>query len=646
MTTELNKNNVGLTPFSQRLTTDLKKNSNTSRIRAYSTTSSSSLSSLSVIERNQRPISGNSIQSNNSNDLFSITRHISEHNSSDSDILLKQKNLQKQTQLMKKKTNNETILTPSQRYRLRKSKTQSTIRNISKYNDLGENYEEHPITESMLWNIPLATTSTTSFINENKNNMKKIDPISTTFDKLSGSFQQPTTMIPGVGDTTISSESKFMESTSFYLSNLYNDIEMELSKKYLTERESSADFLSFECKRLSESGLEDLRLISRDKIACTSNGRPSWLPPKSLNERKYDQILIRETMNNASTDQLSRHNRISQRIELNKKNKLATYGLLDKGLNRNSSIFSLRKIVWETPIDMSIRNKIYGDLLHMDIFIGNYIEPFQYLINVLNRSSFPNTKEFEITQLINENIKIKNDSNFNNIIKDLKMLLRLKSISQYGLTYGDELIFYHLLLESPNNKDVNSLIEIWQIENIIQLTCFNETVIDKYNSNILEPNGVFGTTLIGKEGFEDEFNASCLNFTTWWSIMQRIDHDLFMWMLDIIIVNNSQSSQKASSMFEINILERKDDKLNEGEIPWETYKEKNISSNYKILISLTLHVLLNHHFGFNNLSELARIKDDKNLCIPLPLDFMDTQEEINDIYNAFVSKWSNYYKKF
>ncbi|CAI4937380.1 ANL_HP_G0206560.mRNA.1.CDS.1 [Saccharomyces cerevisiae] len=89
---------------------------------------------------------------------------------------------------------------------------------------------------------------------------------------------------------------------------------------------------------------------------------------------------------------------------------------------------------------------------------------------------------------------------------------------------------------------------------------------------------------------------SISQINTWWNILQRMDHKLFMWVMDVIIVHNGQNFANYPSKMEI-------------------FKDK-VVVNYKILVSLIVNVLLNYHFGYDNLETFIRF-DDKYFCIPL-----------------------------
>lgn len=79
-----------------------------------------------------------------------------------------------------------------------------------------------------------------------------------------------------------------------------------------------------------------------------------------------------------------------------------------------------------------------------------------------------------------------------------------------------------------------------------------------------------------------------------------------------------------------------------SEVNWDVYRDNKVLINYQILISFALNVLLNYHFGFNDLKSLADVKD-KNFCIPIS---EENYLDIDEINSLFVGKWKHYFKKF
>lgn len=102
-----------------------------------------------------------------------------------------------------------------------------------------------------------------------------------------------------------------------------------------------------------------------------------------------------------------------------------------------------------------------------------------------------------------------------------------------------------------------------------------------------------------------------------------------MWIMDIIVIENCQCFTNK----QINKDQLRDKN-------WDYYVNKYVVVNYKILASLAASVLLDYHFGFNDLKHLERI--DKKFCIPLYSE--DT--ECNIINSSFIKKWHHQYKKY
>lgn len=611
---------------------------------------------------------------------------------------------------------NTSRLTPSQKFRMRRANGSSNLRKSIKgkekfYEEQEQNMDlqEGDIDGSLIWNIPMASLSTSSFLinndnkintntntttfNNNNNKLKPqqansiISPSSPTFkrnskygrnlsnDNLSinssmnsvtssefnytkppsilgnrksaislfsnssNNNQQynldfstlPPSPIPGVDNMT---DFQYMENTSRDITSVYLHNSSTLSQYKLTERTQSADTLPLQMKDASDQGMEDLLLVSGEKMDLISSSRPSWLPPKDSTEKKLHEEVIRKTLSCASMEQLEKGKDRDEQILKNETNRQKYILLLNRGITRNSSIKDLKKIILETNINDDLRFSIYNELLQSEengIITEFYMENFDNMMHILNRMQFPKDKELEIERLISKRLinrincygKPMNEDVYNK----LYLLLQLKSISSQGLCPGDELLFYHLLL-SESHKSLN---DVWKITNLIQMTCFNDKIKDKFNSKILDKNGISGNYLFEKSGFELEFNENVLNFDNFWNIFERIEHELFMWILDFIIIQNGQS-------FKNNPINKKDW---EGK-SWEEYKNKRVILNYKILISLTLNVLLNYHFGYNDLKSLGDVEDSK-FCIPIRVEGILEAEEISRL---FIGRWQHYYKRF
>lgn len=542
---------------------------------------------------------------------------------------------------------NKVPLTASQRYRLRREQNETSLRNSIKkkerfYEDQEQVMElqEGDIDDTLIWNIPMASFSTSSFLNSTAPHGFKLGQgtkailqqhkhpiVSKNGPFVPGLdfFDMPTSPIPGVSKIT---DFQYIQNTTKKLSDVYINSSERLSKSKLSERANSASFLPLDLKEASENGMEDLLLISEDKLELMSNSRPSWLPPKDPEERKIHETQISKSISMASIEQLDRNKDREQRLIRNETNRQKFVLLLDRDVTRNSSIKSLQKVIWETPFSNEVRLQMYSTILQSDVKLitKKYIDPFTDLLEIVNGMDFPKGKEVELERLINKSINSKrNDLGI--MSKDLMLMLKIKSISTQGLLVGDELLFHHFL----QDESFKTLSEVWEAVNLIQMTCFNDLCQEKYDSKIISKKGIVANYLLRNNDFKDEFNSTCLNFNTWWNILERVDHTLFMWIMDIIVVHNAQCFK--NDPVKETLFQNQD---------WDYYKSKKVSINYKILLSFVLNILLNYHFGFIDLKALADL-EDKNFCIPIPMDDLIDKESVDGL---FIRKWLHYYKKF
>ncbi|AQZ11834.1 SBE2 (YDR351W) and SBE22 (YHR103W) [Zygosaccharomyces parabailii] len=587
----------------------------------------------------------------------------------------------------------KTPLTPSQRYRLRKSQNETalrqSIRKKEKFYDEQEantQLKNDNFESSLVWNVPMASFSTNSFLegadvqasshrsqdhhyrhqhnhhhhkqhsrnhsdpsfggNANKDsavaggdssgrsplshrkqqhNQRKGLPQPGSNLSFLNFYDMPTSPIPGLNGT---SDFQYMQQASQTLSSVYENSSHTLSQSKLSERSYSADYLPMEFKTASDLGFEDLILVSDNKLEVTSHSRPSWLPPKSPEERKMHEEQISKSTSMASIEQLDRNKEKEERLLRNETNRQKYVLLLDRGITRNSSLQSLKKIIWETALTDEVRRNVYDEILQSDAraVTTHYLESYEDMSNLLEKMDFPGAKEKEIEQLIDAGVRNKLPGQ-EEISPELLPMLKMKSISRQGLQPGDELLFHHFLM----SDSFKSSQEVWETANLVQMTCFNDLCKEKYDTRILNSRGIVANYLLRSDDFKDEFNPTTLNSTTWWNVLQRVSHGLFMWIMDIIVVANNQCYKKYPV--------RPDDYENKS---WECYRSNRVVQNYKILLAFGLNVLLNYHFGFNDLKSLSSL-DDPNFTIPMPLDHLLDADAINSM---FIRKWLHYYKKF
>ncbi|AEY95413.1 FACL105Cp [Eremothecium gossypii FDAG1] len=537
-------------------------------------------------------------------------------------------------------------LTPSQRYRLRREQNKVALQNSIKQREVF--YEEQErgsrgrsaslkgvlglphavdelsedISDYLGWDVPVVSPTTGPFLAAAERSEKHTDRRPGVARSRSSTYvdhTMPPSPIPGIQKT---SDLEFFTETSKKLSCVYLDTSKETSKSKLYERSQSAELLPIEFKAASDEGMEDLKLVSSGKMAVCSNSRPSWLPPKDTEERARHERQIRQTIDIASLSQIDRTKERAERDTRDEKNRKRLAQLVERGLVRKSTLTELKKICWETSLPPDSRFQIYTTLLQSDtakLIEEQYIDNFDQVDALFRSMQFPNAKLAEIQAMLACTPCTANVAPAD----DLIYLLQLKAISRQGLLLGDPLLVHHLL-----QVGCYSTREIWVLVNILQLTCFNETTKDKYDRRIISSRGTVSTALSADKTFAQEFNSKCLNFTTWWHLMARLDHAVFMWCLDIIVAENSQP-------FKSNPIIR--DKLNGKD--WDYYRDLHVVVNYRIICALTLTVLLSYHFGFNNLYDLSFVDPAFQIIGP-------EQGDLGDVHATFIKKWHHNYKKF
>lgn len=450
-----------------------------------------------------------------------------------------------------------------------------------------------------------------------------------------GLCEMPTSPIPGVNNI---SDSQYLRDTSKHLSTMYVNSSNRLSRSKLLERTRSAGTLPLHWKEAQEEGLEDLVLLSDNKLGLISSSRPSWLPPKDPNEKKMHEKEIERNMTLAALQQLDRSKVLDDRL-LNDKTNIQIY---QESLREQKTPFSvIQRAIWDTPFQGgTLRLDMYQHLLKQDWVLKDGIfESYNDVLKKSNDVDYPRSKLVELQKTIDLNIKSKSSNNkkLNESYDDLICMLKLKSLSLGGQSPGDELLFYHLLCEYPGE-----LSKVWNVVHLIQLACFDDKCKESFDAKIVSRHGLVGQYLTRPE-FAHELNSRNLNTTNMWSFFQRFPHDLFLWVLDIIVVLNAAKRRRRSLP-------------TDGALWWERYSDKQTSSNYKILIALTLNVLVNYHFGFDDFLHLNELQDP-TFSIPAkeePTGHETTFERTRSattcadttiLESRFIANWRKMYKK-
>lgn len=591
-------------------------------------------------------------------------------------------------------------MTPSQKYRLKRQQLKKQIisqalKNDSKNNNSYKNTEKSNFTTSIrsssndtrsnefdideiddaiIWNVPVIAPSTDSLINTNtskkkitsKSNIKYSQKEARKFcstkenDRKHKEIlnQLPTTKIPGVNNDSMTNDLNDMSLTTQSLTNIYNNYTSQYYNNELMERDNNSNFLPLELQKLDTLGFEDLKLISNEKLDSFCITRPFWLPPKDSSERKNQDSQIYKYFNDNCKNELIEKKWVSEYIK--GKNEFEDY-LIDLVNNRDSNLSNpsganakqifkrISKNVKRYPLPSKGKYSIlssfvippnkfgFESLASIKVKYNN--GEVENSKNLNHNLSINDDKDLQISKLIELSIqrKIFNQDLLNlcyeqatnsTVYDNLTFLLKMKSLTSKGIQMGDTLLFYHFLIDNIKQKDNKnneqrdqmSLDEIWNLNNFLQTICFNGTIRDTYNDKIVRQKKL----IRNKNLHKDELDTTNLNFTTWWYIMEHINSEVFMWILDIILVTNLD------------------------------YKGV-LQHNYKILVSLTIDILTNYHFGFNDLTELgANVNRESGGCyhdsdsfhvsFPNTIPGQESRENLGVNYR-FTRRWLDIYSE-
>ncbi|GMM36048.1 Sbe22 protein [Saccharomycopsis crataegensis] len=524
-----------------------------------------------------------------------------------------------------------TIVSPSQKFKLRR---QLSKKNLSAFREELSNINtedevidlEDSASSSIFFNIPYASGSTATLFSTNPNSKQSRQkiinasqtsiPISPLVNNVHNNTMNDQTFAndlsrfyTDVSDNYIASElAKREENHTKLPSYIMSQIESQSSIHSLSPRssvsldssqnssQSHADVASSasQAPALSHT-IDELRLMSPEKIDILSSTRPMWLPPKSAHEDSKHQQQISEAFESYSKKEIDKKERNFQRLKNSLINNQKWFELTVKHKEIHKPvIYSMRHLCWKTNIPNDLRYKVWNDVLsyydskHNDTndntddggdgslvttetyddlseklstINTDYLEPE---IDLIIESLFPRLELFQTGQKLNSILK--------------KMLL-IQKISKNGLNYGDEvLIALFLLYFTPA--------EVFRILSLVNVNVMNDVFKTKFNSN-LESNYTMKKYL-GKH-FKDEMPL--INTRNLYKIFMKIDPELMINVFDFLVLNNS----------------------------------------YKVCYCFMLLVLKFYHFGFADLRALT-VGDSMFI-------------EVDDA-DEFLARFQHYYNKF
>lgn len=499
--------------------------------------------------------------------------------------------------------------------------------------------EESPI----IWNVPMTATAAalnTSYSTKNNSIPNSHSQRQNSKSSSISATSMPMTPLYGVSDRKDLVDS--FNQTSISLSELYLQEQSRQNTNKLNQRKQETEFLPETLKEATREGLEEATFVSKEKLNSISSSRPSWLPVKDSKENEKHEREIYRTVSNASIDKLQLNRKFENLPDVVSEMKVKLDKLFnvdceekDQIINSSSILNGINKIMWEYPCITSIDNRYnsYHRLLLSNIYSSGLF-PSKIELQTFPGLDYNLKEEDNIKKLIKKNMSQYDDEasvenrlhSSRKITQILYQLVHLRFISNENKNDNEiniSCILYDMLLRSyglmdielsqlqnyENRTEIEYVIrKIWDLEQLISKICFNEVVIEKYNDRIMNKKGLLAQSLKMEYGFESELTSENLNFNNFLQILNKLPNKLCLWVLDIIVMNNSVLMNKNSLQYYLDKISDKFESSSNNEVDaYDYWMKKYSTNNYKILISLTLSVLLNYHFGYSDFQELGEI---------------------------------------
>lgn len=390
--------------------------------------------------------------------------------------------------------------------------------------------------------------------------------------------------------SSVSFESKLSNGSSQAASAMYSNDTLSNNGSEIL---SPSSIINSPLSQTSNYTIDELRMLSPEKLEHLSSTRPMWLPPKSSHESQKHQQQISEVIESFSKKEIDKKEKNFQKLKglLINNQKWFEVTVKHQEIHR-PVIHTMRHLCWKSNIPNDLRFKIWHDVLNyynkkngfdvvddssnsksqqpelfealkekLDGINTEYLEPE---IELIVSSIYPNMQLFQKGQ---------------ELYPALKQLLLFKKISTSGLQYGDEALLGLFLLYFTPQESFNLL-------NLVKKNVINDEFTTKFNSNV-SSNYVM-TKYLSKH-FKDEIPL--INTRNMYKIFMKFDPELLIKIFDHLVLNNS----------------------------------------YKVCYCMVLVVLKFYHFGFLDLKQLSL---DDGMIIDI-----DNHEE-------FIEKFTYYYKKF
>lgn len=473
------------------------------------------------------------------------------------------------------------------------------------------------------------------------------------------------------------------------ISDFYNQRSESFSKMMKKTREQNMMYKLPNFIK-SHSSIEDLNLISPEKINCLDQTRPINLPPKPiidkskhnkefqrfLNNYENNNKLLNESRKRLSESMATRQQQWFKLLMTNEKE-------FSKKMTNDKNM--IRRLCWESNCP---------DKFRYDFFLRILSDNDEQCIKTINQSfEVSNSKLDDLSQ----SIKVSKDIEFNNIIEtvlerplyesiikellenseheftldglkaDFKFLLYIKSLSEDGLRKQDEIFFIPFLLILF--QKTNTTQEIYLIIELINHKVLDGNSLKELNQSLGKWSSISGFSssstiykfLYKFNNLKEFENLNSLHFL---EILIQINDRLplslsapstpivaqsgyFTFNSPIPNGNESNDSSKTNSidqMSEFNLQTSMSSsvfnlifKLLQLLIVYSHSEKTKVKNNLKVIQSFLIVIFQYYHINWNDYNELVRF----NKSIKL-----NNSADQSANLDCFVDKWKDIFKKF
>ncbi|KAK6461890.1 hypothetical protein DFJ63DRAFT_314520 [Scheffersomyces coipomensis] len=374
-------------------------------------------------------------------------------------------------------------------------------------------------------------------------------------------------------DTTINSSFNYTNEDIEITQNIsqyYNQRSASFSKLIKLSREQSVMYKLPNFIK-SQSSMEDLHLISTEKLNLIDQTRPINLPPKSTNDKSKHNKEFKKVLNNYELNTKSLNDarfRTSKIYVQNQQEWLRLHvSLFNHDENNDEGVIitefetgkeefnkkfnqeknAIRKLNWDSNIPKALRFKFF-----MKILSNN--NNSQDSIHTINNSFKVFDEKYKI---LSDSIKVSKDFEFNKIIdmilerplfksiithhlhdqlstfkSNFKYLLYIKSLSEFGLSKHDEIFliptFLILFQSTQTLQEIYCLLELFnqQIFTREFLSELNNSLSNWINVDNFSSSNYLGKFLHNFKNNDDIKEFENLNSTSFFYILTQLNDQL------------------------------------------------------------------------------------------------------------------------